>query len=66
MVGVFVLGGLQEGGIENLFLDSRMHGKRLADLRGQLLLFGRALRFLEFRKQTFDLSVVRFQKRYRV
>ena len=63
---VFFDADFAAGGIEDLFLDLRMHFERGADLIGELLLLAAALGFLEFFEPIFDLAVIGFQQRDRV
>src|SRR5690606_12602297 len=61
-----VLGGLEEGRIENLLLDLRMHSQCLADVARQLLLFRVGAGLLELFEPLLDLAMVRLEQRDRI
>jgi hypothetical protein len=61
VMGIPILCAGQKRGIKDFLFNDRMDGERVADLIGQLLLFGAAVGFGELREPLLDLLVVRLQ-----
>src|SRR6185312_16071608 len=66
VVKTLLLGRFIEGGIEDLFLDGRVYGERLADPLREVGLLRFRTRRLELLEPRLDLTMIAFQQADRV
>jgi hypothetical protein len=63
VVNLLVFGCLEEGGVEDLLFDGRVHFQRVADFFREVELAFIVARLLELLEPLLDLAVVRLQQR---
>src|SRR5262249_20228265 len=66
VVQVLIAGGLDEGRIENLFLDLRVHLERGTDFPGKIGLARGAASLLELREPLRYLAMIRLEQFHRI